>query len=607
MDRGLLRFQHRKFGPRPRSFLARVRRFVAVGAVTAPLVVGATSGVATAGTAGAGTAAATPRAGSYTGVNPQNDEPVTFYVSPGETSVQDISVPVVDLTCAPGGATFTEPLGMATIARKSEGPFSGTTTQEGVVAGHPATFTSTFRARFHDLNPSGVPTMTGGFDETVTYTDITARSCTSGTQSWTATRDDQPPPTTTPPPAGSYTAVNPQNDDPVTFYVSSNRKSLQDISIPAVDLTCAPGAATFTESLGLSAVALRSDGSFSATDTQAGVVAGHPATFTDTWEGNFHGVDASGAARAAGIFSETVTYTDSTPRHCTSNDQSWTAARDDQPTQTSGPPPAGSYTAVNPQNDDPVTFYVSSNRKSLQDISIPAVDLTCAPGGVTFTEPLGMSTVAFNSNGWFSASDTQIWVVAGYPATFTDTLEGNFHGVDASGAARVAGIFSETVAYTDGTRRDCTSNDQSWTAARDDQPTQTSGPPPAGSYTAVNPQNDDPVTFSVSPDQTSLENVSVPVVDLTCVPGGATFTEPLGMPTVALAPDGSFLATTTRDGTVAGHPATFTSTFEGNFHGVNASGAARAAGMFTETVAYTDTVARDCTSNDQSWTATLAS
>jgi hypothetical protein len=406
---------------------------------------------------------------------------------------------------------------------------------------------------------------------------------------------------------GSYTGVNPQNDDPLTFYVSTNRKSLQDVSIPVVDLSCAPGGATVTDHLGISAVAIRSGGSFSTTNTQEGVVAGYMATFTYTWEGKFHGVNAGGAARAAGMFNETVTSTDPTRRDCTSHNQSWTATRDDQPTQTSKAPPAGSYTAVNPQNNDPVTFYVSSDRKSLQDISIPVVDLTCAPGGATFTDHLGMPSVAFDANGWFSATGTQEGVVAGYPATFTYTWEGNFHGVNASGAARAAGFFNETVAYTDTTRRDCTSNNQSWTATRDVQPTQTSTPPPAGRYSGVNPQNDDPVTFSVSSGTTKLEDVSIPVVDLTCAPGGATFTERLVMPTVALAPRRSFLTTITRAGTVSGHPATITSTFEGNFHGVNAAGAARAAGMFSETVTYTDTRARDCTSNDQSWTAALAS
>ena len=129
------------------------------------------------------------------------------------------------------------------------------------------------------------------------------------------------------PPAGSYTARNPQNNYPITFYVSSSQTSLQDISLAVVGLTCAPGGASVGEPFGMAAVPLKSDGSFTATTTQTGVYNGFPAKFTYTFRGNFHGEDPSGAARAAGTFQETMTFTDSAARTCTSNAQSWTATR----------------------------------------------------------------------------------------------------------------------------------------------------------------------------------------------------------------------------------------------------------------------------------------
>jgi hypothetical protein len=233
------------------------------------------------------------------------------------------------------------------------------------------------------------------------------------------------------------------------------------------------------------------------------------------------------------------------------------------------------------------------------------VYLTCTPGGATTSDHLGMPAVAL-TDGAFDTTTTQDGVIGGYPATFTYTFEGNVHGVNPSGAARIAGTFVETITYTDTTARTCTSNEQSWTAARDAQPTQTDSAPPAGTYQGTNPQNNDPVTFSVSSDQTSLQNVSVPTVYLSCAPGGATMSDHLVIPSVSLT-NGAFNTTTTASGTVSGHPATFTYTFEGNFHGVNESGAARAAGMFQETITYTDTAARTCTSNNQSWTASLTS
>jgi hypothetical protein len=74
---------------------------------------------------------------------------------------------------------------------------------------------------------------------------------------------------------------------------------------------------------------------------------------------------------------------------------------------------------------------------------------------------------------------------------------------------------------------------------------------------------------------------------------------------VALNADGSFTSTTTQTGVIFGVPATFTYSFRGNFHGVDASGAERAAGTYTETIAYTDSVARSCTTDSQWWYASL--
>jgi hypothetical protein len=307
-----------------------------------------------------------------------------------------------------------------------------------------------------------------------------------------------------------------------------------------------------------------------------------------------------------GTFNETLKYTDSAARTCTSGNQAWTATRDAQPPQTTSPPPAGSYTATNPQTNGPIMFYVSSSRTSLQDISIPTVYLTCAPrGDPNPAEPFGIAAAALKPDGSFTATTTQTGVYAGYPAKFTYTFQGNFHGVGPSGAARAAGTFQETLKYSDSAARTCTSNIQSWTATRDAQPPQTTPPPPAGGYTATNPQTNGPITFSVSSSRTSLQHISIPTVYLTCAPpGDPNPAEPFGIAAAPLKPDGSFTATITKGAVYLGHKATFTYTFRGNFHGVAPSGAARAAGTFRETLTYSDSAARTCTSNTQSWTAT---
>ena len=128
------------------------------------------------------------------------------------------------------------------------------------------------------------------------------------------------------PPTGSYSGYDSQNGNGMKFYVSADRKSLQDVVFPVVDLDCTPGNTGFGEDLVVASVAISPTGSFSTTATQAGVVSGRPAIFTYAFRGNFHGVAASGAERAAGTYAETVRYTDSTAHVCTSNSQWWYAS-----------------------------------------------------------------------------------------------------------------------------------------------------------------------------------------------------------------------------------------------------------------------------------------
>ena len=252
-----------------------------------------------------------PPVGSYTAANPQNGASITFYVSANRSSLEDISVPDVYLTCQPGGATESDHFVMAAAAIKVNGSFATTTTERGVYSEYAAKFTFTFKGNYEGANSSGVPSLSGTFRETVTYTDSAARTCSSGSQTWTATRDTQPAQSSSLPPVGSYTAANPQNGAAITFYVSFKKTALQDISIPDVYLSCAPDTTTLANHLTMASIALKPDGSFNGTTTQQGIIgAGYRATFTYTFRGNFHGVNSSGTARAAGTFRETITYTD---------------------------------------------------------------------------------------------------------------------------------------------------------------------------------------------------------------------------------------------------------------------------------------------------------
>jgi hypothetical protein len=413
-----------------------------------------------------------PPVGSYTGADPNLDvvDPVTFFVSSKQTSLQDIAIPYGYMTCTPDGANINQPFTIPAVAIKPNGSFTATATQSGDYAGSPARFSYTFRGDYDGPNASGVAAFGGTFRETLTYTSSARQACTSGVQLWTATRDTQPAQKASAPPAGSYTGSDPDYDvvDPITFYVSAKQTALQDISIPYGYMTCAPGGSTINQPFTIPSATIKADGSFSGTQTQTGDYEGHPATFSYSFRGNFHSVGPSGAERAAGTFRVTLRYDGAAATTCTSDNQLWTASRDAQPAQKASPPPSGSYKGSDPDYDvvDPITFNVASNRSGLQNISIPFGYMTCSPGGANINEPFTIAATSVKADGSFSATKTQAGVYANQPATYTYTFRGNFHSVGPSGAERAAGTFRETITYNGSAATTCTSNNQLWTAAR---------------------------------------------------------------------------------------------------------------------------------------------
>ncbi len=547
------------------------------------------------------------RSGSYSGSYSGNGYGITLYVSGSQTAVQDVSIPVVTLDCA--GTTFTPdaPVVLDSVGLAANGSFSSTSTQAGVVGSdnYPTTFTITFTGRFQGLSKVGAPVASGSVLETAKYTDGTTFSCTSNKQSWSVTRDTQPAQTTGAPPAGSYSGNYSGNGYGITFYVSGNQTQLQDISIPVVTLDCAGTTFDPDAPVVLDSVALAAGGSFSSTSTQTGVIGSdnYPTTFTITFQGHFHGVNSSGDERAAGSVLETATYSDGSTVSCTSNKQSWSVARTSQPTQTTALPPAGSYSGNYSGNGYGITLYVSGNQTQLQDISIPVVTLDCA--GTTFDPdaPVVLDSVALAAGGSFSSTSTQTGVVGSdnYPTTFTITFQGHFHGRNASGDERAAGSVLETATYNDGSTVSCTSNKQSWSVAWTTQPTQTTALPPVGTYSGSYSGNGYGITLDVATGQTQLQDVSIPVVTLSCTPGSASLNTAIVLDTVTLAADGYFSSTSDQTGVEDGNSVTYTITFQGHFHGANSSGAERAAGSVLETATYTDGTTYSCTSNKQSW------
>ena len=531
---------------------------------------------------GAGSA----RPGSYTGAS--NGYTLTFFVSPGGTQVQDVTVPT-QLGCAPIHPTLSDRFVVSDIAIAQDGSFTSTTSQTGVYSGASATFTYVFSGRFTAAGATGTLRETVAFDTGVAY------SCTTNDQAWTASRDAQGTQTAAAPPAGSYTGAS--DGYTLTFFVANDQQSLQDITVPA-QLGCAPSHSALSDALVIRDVPLAADGSFDSTTVQDGVWAGAHATFTYVFRGHVHSVNASGTERLAGVLRETIAFDDGTAFSCTTDDQYWSALRDAQGAQSAAAPPAGSYTGAS--DGYTLTFFVANDQQSLQDVTVPA-QLGCVPSHPALSDRFVISSVALAADGSFNTTVTQPGVYSGAPATFTYGFSGHVHSVDAAGVERLAGTLRETVAFDNGTAFSCTTDDQHWAALRDAQGAQTAAAPPAGSYTGAS--DGYTLTFFVANDQQSLQDVTVPA-QLGCAPSHPALSDRLVISSVALAANGSFNTTGSQDGVWGGAPATFTYVLRGHVHSVNASGTERLAGVLRETIAFDDGTAYTCTTGDQYWSAT---
>jgi hypothetical protein len=215
---------------------------------------------------------------------------------------------------------------VSSLPIRRDGSFSAATTQQGVFAGWRATFSYNFRGNFHSVDNNGVERAAGTLRETIIYNDGVRRTCDTDIQSWSVLRDSQPRQTGGRPLAGSYTGLSPFGRN-FTFDVPSGRGSVKDVAMDYTALQCVPGGANVTDHLTIASIPVGSDGSFNGVAHRSGVFAGHPAKFVSRFSGHFHSRDKTGAERAAGVLSETITYNDGVARTCQSDQQSWTVTR----------------------------------------------------------------------------------------------------------------------------------------------------------------------------------------------------------------------------------------------------------------------------------------
>ena len=275
-----------------------------------------------------------------------------------------------------------------------------------------------------------------------------------------------------------------------------------------------------------------------------------------------------------------------------------------QPVATKSVAVPGPYSGSSGQGYG-ITFYVAPGGNSVENLSIPTTGESCTPSG-NVGAPVGVLQAAIQPDGSFSTTKSQNGVLSGSKVKFTYTIAGRFQAATAAAAASAAGTWREDIAYASGTTASCTSNTQSWMATLYREPPWQKSVIAPGHYSGNSGQGWG-ITFSVGPGGNSVENLSIPTTSESCTPSG-NVGAPVGVLQAAIQPDGSFSAKTSQDGVLNGVNAKFTYTFAGYFEGPTPpAGAATVAGIWREDVVFASGTTTMCTSNDQSWKATLQS
>jgi enamine deaminase RidA (YjgF/YER057c/UK114 family) len=252
-----------------------------------------------------------------------------------------------------------------------------------------------------------------------------------------------------------------------------------------------------------------------------------------------------------------------------------------------------------------ITLYVEPGGTSMVNISFPTTQLSCAPSGGIYDQ-LELLQVAIKPDGSFTSTTSQKGVYSDSSVKFTYGITGRFQAATATTSPSAAGTWREDIAFTSGTTASCTSNVQSWTATLYREPPWQKAVIKPGNYSGSTTSQGRGITFSVEPGGTSMSNISFPTTQLTCTPSGGIY-DHFDILQVAIKPDGSFTSTTSQKGVLNGANANYTYIFAGYFEGPTPAGAIAVAGTWRENVVFTSGTTTMCTSNEQSWTATLQS
>ena len=334
-------------------------------------------------------------AGSYSGTDTQGGS-MSFYVSPGGGHVQNVLVGTTVMGCTPS-KSFDDHFEVASIAIDSEGDFSSTTEQEGVIEHAQAKFKYTISGHLSGASASG------SMREDISFSNGTEYSCTTNALAWSLTRESVQTEASFPPAAGSYSGTDQQGGS-MTFYVSPGGGRVQNVRVSTTVMGCTPSEG-FDDHFEVASVAINSDGSFSSTTEQEGVLEHPPAKSKYTFSGQFHGTGSAGVVRAAGTLREDITYENSSKFECTTNGEDWSLTRESVQTEASFPPAAGSYSGTDEQGGS-MTFYVSPGGGQVQNVRVGTTVMGCTPSE-GFDDHFEVASVAINSDGSFSSTTEQ--------------------------------------------------------------------------------------------------------------------------------------------------------------------------------------------------------
>jgi hypothetical protein len=267
---------------------------------------------------------------------------------------------------------------------------------------------------------------------------------------------------------GPYSGSNGQagNGYGITFDVAPGGESMRNISVPVAGMSCTPSGGPSYDHLVILAVAIRSNGAFSAATTQNGVLDGSNARFTYTIEGRFQPATTTNSASAAGTWSEGIKFATGTTASCTSNDQSWTATLYREPPWQKSDIRPGNYSGSNGEagNGYGITFSVAPGGTSILNVAVPIEGTSCTPSG-GIQDHVTIGNVAVKPDGSFTSETSTTGVLNGVNAKFTYTFDGYFEGpTPPNGALTAAGIWREDMVFASGRTTMCTSDDQLWTA-----------------------------------------------------------------------------------------------------------------------------------------------